>query len=86
VHATCEDYRVGATIDLVHDRAETRRLGCPVLVLWSEPGIGSAYDVLAIWSAGADDVRGRALDCGHFLAEERPDEVAIELAAFLVGV
>lgn len=85
VHATCEDYRAGATIDLVHDRAETRRLGCPVLVLWSESGLGSAYDVLGIWSAEADDVRGRALNCGHFLAEERPDEVAIQLAAFLGG-
>jgi haloacetate dehalogenase len=85
VHATCEDYRAGATIDLAHDRAETRRLECPVLVLWSRQGIGSAYDILAIWRAEASDVRGRALDSGHFLAEERPDEVASELATFLAG-
>jgi haloacetate dehalogenase len=85
VHATCEDYRAGATIDLAHDRAETRRLACPVLVLWSRHGIGSAYDVLAIWGSEAADVRGRALDCGHFLAEERPDEVTSELATFLAG-
>jgi hypothetical protein len=52
----------------------------------SEPGIGSSYDVLAIWSAEADDVRGRALDCGHFLAEERPDEVAFELTTFLARI
>jgi haloacetate dehalogenase len=83
VHATCADYRAGATIDLTHDRAEPRRLGCPVLVLWSSQGIGSAYDVLAVWSAQANDVRGRALDCGHFLAEERPGEVAAELEGFL---
>jgi haloacetate dehalogenase len=83
VHATCEDYRAGATIDLTHDRAETRRVACPVLVLWSQQGLGSAYDVLAIWRTEAADVRGRALDCGHFLAEERPDEVTFELAAFL---
>jgi haloacetate dehalogenase len=85
VHATCEDYRAGATIDLAHDRAETRRLACPVLVLWSRHGLGSAYDVLAIWGSEAADVRGRALDCGHFLAEERPDEVTSELATFLAG-
>jgi haloacetate dehalogenase len=86
VHATCEDYRAGATIDLEHDRADTRRLGCPLLVLWSETGIGSAYDVLATWSAEADDVRGRAFGCGHFLAEERPDQVAVELETFLTRV
>ena len=83
VRATCADYRAGATIDLAHDRAEPRRLGCPVLVLWSNQGIGSAYDVLAVWSAQAKDVRGHALDCGHFLAEERPGEVAAALEGFL---
>jgi haloacetate dehalogenase len=54
-----------------------------VLVLWSERGIGSSYDVLAIWREQADAVHGRALDCGHFLAEERPEETASELIAFL---
>jgi haloacetate dehalogenase len=84
IHATCEDYRAGATIDLVHDRASAdRKLSCPFLVLWSRDGIGSSYDVLEIWRAEADKVRGRALDCGHFLPEERPDEVASELLAFL---
>jgi haloacetate dehalogenase len=53
------------------------------LALWSQDGIGSSYDVLEIWRAEADQVRGRALDCGHFLPEERPDEVASELLAFL---
>jgi haloacetate dehalogenase len=84
VHATCEDYRAGATIDLEHDRADSGRpIGCALDVLWSRRGIGSAHDVLAIWGGQADDVRGRALDCGHFLAEEQPEEVAAELLAFL---
>jgi haloacetate dehalogenase len=83
IHACCEDYRAGATIDLAHDRADAARIRCPVLVLWSEHGIGSAYDVLSIWHEQADDVRGRALDCGHFLAEERPEETTTELIAFL---
>jgi haloacetate dehalogenase len=84
IHAGCEDYRAGASIDLVHDTADAgRRIGCPVLVLWSAHGIGSSYDVLSIWREQADDVRGRALDCGHFLAEERPDETVAELLAFL---
>jgi haloacetate dehalogenase len=86
ISATCEDYRAGATIDLEHDRADAARaISCPVLVLWSRSGIGSAYDVLSIWREEAADVAGGALDCGHFLAEERPDEVAAKLLAFLTA-
>jgi haloacetate dehalogenase len=84
IHATCEDYRAGATTDLAEDRVDVGyQIGCPVLVLWSQPGLGSHYDVLSIWGEQACDVRGRGLDCGHFLAEERPDEVVAELLAFL---
>ncbi len=83
VHATCEDYRAGATIDLEHDQAHGGGIRCPLLVLWSARGLGSSYDVLSIWRGQAGDVRGRALDCGHFLAEERPDETSAELIAFL---
>jgi haloacetate dehalogenase len=86
IRATCEDYRAGATIDLVHDDADAgRAIACPVLVLWSGPGLGSAYDVLSIWRAEAADVTGEALDGGHFLPEERPAEVAAKLLAFLGG-
>ena len=41
-----------------------------------------SHDVLAVWRDWANDVRGRALDCGHFLAEEAPDETCSELVAF----
>jgi len=37
IHATCEDYRAGAGIDLDHhreDRALGRGIACPLLVLW----------------------------------------------------
>jgi haloacetate dehalogenase len=83
IRATCEDYRAGATIDLVHDSADAgRRIACPTLVLWSGPGLGSAYDVLSIWRGEAADVTGEALECGHFLPEECPDQVAGKLLAF----
>jgi pimeloyl-ACP methyl ester carboxylesterase len=86
ISASCEDYRAGATIDLAQDRADAgRRIACPVLVLWSQSGIGSSYHVLTVWREEADDVRGRVLDCGHLLAEERPDETAAELVRFLQG-
>lgn len=85
IHASCEDYRAAATIDLVHDVADaTSRIGCPLLVLWGETGlVGRNYDVLAVWRDYATDVRGRALPCGHYLAEECPAETLAALRAFL---
>jgi haloacetate dehalogenase len=84
IRASCEDYRAGATIDLEHDRADRDRpIRCPLLVLWSKSGIGSAYDVPDVWRAQAARVSGRALDCGHFLAEELPDQVADHIGEWL---
>jgi haloacetate dehalogenase len=87
IHAMCQDYRAGATVDHEHDEADMtagRRIECPVLVLWAgRDELGRWFDVLGTWRRWADDVRGRALDCGHFLAEEQPDEVAAELRTFL---
>ena len=85
IHAMCEDYRAGAGIDSVLDEADRgqRRVACPVLALWAKQGeLEEWYDVLAIWRDWADDVRGRGLDCGHYLAEEAPDETYAALHAF----
>ena len=84
IHATCEDYRAAASIDLEHDRSDLdRKLSCPLLVLWGEGRLDSHFDVLACWRERAARVRGRSLPCGHFLAEELPDETAAELISFL---
>ncbi|MDT3399089.1 alpha/beta hydrolase [Streptomyces sp. B1866] len=87
VHATCEDYRAAGTVDLEHDEADAaagRRVDCPLLVLWGTRGfVASRYDVAAVWRDYAADVRGAGLDCGHFLAEEAPEETARALADFL---
>lgn len=85
IHATCEDYRAAASIDLVHDDADFGRvrIACPLLVLWGAHGvIERCFDALADWREYANDVRGRALDCGHYLAEERPAETAAALLEF----
>lgn len=84
-HAICEDYRAAAAIDLEHDAADIdRRIAAPLLALWGAKGtVGWTYDVLETWRNKAHKVSGRALDCGHTLQEERPDEVAAELLQFL---
>lgn len=88
IHASCEDYRAAATIDLEHDRADAdRRITCPLLVLWGEKGLmHRRFDVLATWrEKAAGPVEGRALPCGHFLPEEAPEATAEALAAFLAS-
>jgi haloacetate dehalogenase len=84
IHATCEDYRAAATIDLVHDRKDLKtRIRMPVLALWGRHGVIAAlFDCLRDWREVAEDVRGRALACGHFLPEEKPREVIAELRRF----
>ena len=83
--AICEDYRAAATIDLEHDAADAqRKVTAPLLALWGTKGVvGQLYDVLATWREKAADVRGRALDCGHALQEEAPEERLLELLPFL---
>jgi haloacetate dehalogenase len=86
-HAMCEDYRASAGIDLVHDRADRearRRLAAPLLVLWGRHGvIERCFDPLAEWRAVADDVQGAGLPCGHYLAEEAPEDLLREALPFL---
>jgi haloacetate dehalogenase len=87
VHAMCEDYRAGITIDVEHERADRdagRQISCPVQVLWAtreDVGLlgGDPVDLLRGW---AGDLRGQGLDCGHHVAEEAPQETASALAGF----
>jgi haloacetate dehalogenase len=88
VHAMLEDYRAGLAIDRHHDaqdRAEGRRIRCPLLMLWAQhDDMERLYgDPLQIWRAWADDVRGRGLPCGHHMAEEMPEVLAATLDRFL---
>jgi haloacetate dehalogenase len=85
IHATCEDYRAAATIDLAHDRRDRgRKLAVPVLALWGKQGVIEArFDCLRDWREVAKDVSGRALPCGHFLPEEAPEPTRREIERFL---
>ena len=92
IRASCADYRA-IDVDLAHDAADWgRKLACPVLALWGgnmakRPGwqTGQGLDMLRVWQERVEDVRGRAIDCGHFLAEEAPKETAAEVLKFLDG-
>jgi haloacetate dehalogenase len=88
IHASCEDFRAAADIDLEMDKADEeagRKIACPVHALWGGKGtLGSLWDVLATWRERcAGSVTGRALDCGHFLQEEDPQGLLTELFQFL---
>ena len=90
IRATCMEYR-SIELDLVYDEEDRgRKLDCPVLVLWGgnmakRPGwqTGAKLDIIETWKERAHDVRGKALDCGHFLPEELPEETTAEILAFL---
>ncbi len=84
IHAVCENYRAAVSIDLIHDEADLqRKLALPVLVLWGERShVNRSYQPIAAWRERAIDVRGKMLACGHYPAEQVPDETYAELRAF----
>jgi haloacetate dehalogenase len=84
IHASCEDYRAAASIDLVHDEADLqRKIACPLLALWGERApMHRLYDVAATWRERAANVTGKALPGTHYFAEEIPQLVADELRRF----
>jgi haloacetate dehalogenase len=88
IHAACEDYRAAATYDFALDEADrgNKKIAAPLLALWAARGALPAwYDVLAVWRDWADDVRGHAIESGHFIPEEAPDETYAALREFFGG-
>ncbi|MDN4524005.1 alpha/beta fold hydrolase [Fictibacillus fluitans] len=85
IHAMCEDYRAGVSFDYELDEADrgNKKIQCPTLVLWGKKGmLPRWYNVLDVWKDWAGHVEGREIDCGHYLAEEAPDETYEELFRF----
>lgn len=87
VHASCEDYRAAATIDIEHDNVDDktgRQITCPLMVLWGQDGvIESCFDALDLWRKRAKHVQGKSIPGGHYLAEQHPELVLNELLPFL---
>ncbi len=84
IHASCEDYRAAATIDVAHDDADQgRKLHMPIMVLWAKRGvIETCFDALALWRQRAERVEGEALNTTHYMAEEAPGDIAERLSDF----
>jgi haloacetate dehalogenase len=77
IHATCEDYRAAASIDIEQIKADGgRKSKVPLLALWGAKGVvGDLFDVLGLWREKVETVSGYTLPCGHFLPEEDPEGV-----------
>jgi haloacetate dehalogenase len=90
-HAICEEYRAAASIDRAHDRSDRdagRKIRPALLALWSAEGpldTWYAEGPVALWRDWADDVRGHALQGGHFFPEEAPEPTAAALGRFFEG-
>jgi len=88
IHAMCEDYRAAASIDLEHDRADqSRRLQCPVHVLWGEYGVvHKLFTPIADWREKSDGpVTGRTVPSGHYIPEQAPEFLLAEMEKFFGG-
>lgn len=87
IHTGCEDYRAGATCDNDHDAADQaagNRITCPTLALWGQGRKrGFVSNSLDVWREWCTDVQGQAIACGHFLAEENPDDTLAAILPFL---
>ena len=77
IHASCEDYRAAASIDLIHDQADKgRKLDIPLFAISGAASFVSArYDLAAEWQTSFTDVSAAQVPGGHFLPEESPDEL-----------
>ena len=88
VNAICEDYRAAATIDMIDDkksRDDNIKINVPLLILWGNKGkLEQWYQTLSIWKKYCSkEVKGNAINSGHYLAEENPDEVIESIKNFL---
>ncbi|KAF5558569.1 haloacetate dehalogenase H-1 [Fusarium mexicanum] len=93
IHSTCEDYRAGAFLDKAYDEKdleEGNKIQAPMLAIWGNAGVSAeslqnkSEGPLEIWQKYAQNVRGKALECGHFIPEEDPEGLAEALIPFLL--
>lgn len=87
IHGVCEDYRAAITVDFEMDRADFeagRKVTCPAAIYWGEKSHTEKYfDPRKAWPQYCTNIaRIRPLPCGHYPAEQVPDDVYEELNEF----
>jgi haloacetate dehalogenase len=89
VHASCEDYRAGATCDVDHDEADQaagRTIACPVQLIWGVRGnLADTPDPLGLWQPWCQSITGQPVDSGHFIPEENPKALLDAALPFLTA-
>lgn len=87
IHGVCEDYRAAITVDFEMDKADFdagRKVACPAAIYWGEKSHTEKYfDPRKAWPQYCANIaRIRPLPCGHYPAEQVPDQVYEELYEF----
>ena len=89
IHASCEDYRAGATCDLADDaldRRVGRRIVCPMLVVVASDGsLATVPDVANLWRPWCTELEVETVVSGHYVAEENPDGLLAVVEPFLAA-
>jgi pimeloyl-ACP methyl ester carboxylesterase len=94
VKATCEDYWHGMKTDVEaqeEDQRQGRKIKVPLLLLYSESGIGKRYDFGTVWDAWVDQGvkitrHGLGGGAGHFGPEEAPEECGKAVGEWVKGL
>ena len=88
LHASCEDYRASATIDLEHDKKDrNKKLNIPIQILWGKRGvIGKQFNSIKIWQKYSNKkISGKEINSGHFIPEQNPKETINQLKNFFLN-
>src|SRR6185436_8928041 len=84
IHASCEDYRAGWSVDRAHDEADrgNKLIAAPLLAIWSDEFGLAKTQPLKKWGEWAERIEGHAVPGGHFVCEEQPEKVLASLTPF----
>lgn len=86
IHAVCEDFRAGATIDLAHlaeDKAKGRKITSPTLIVSGDATFpAGGPSLIEAWREWAEDVRETKVDSGLYLLDEAPAATLAALENF----
>jgi len=88
IHALCEDYRAGASVDRLADERDKKAgktITCPVYIVWGSTGIPSeGPGPVKVWQETfAPQASGEPVESGHYLTEENPQGVLKAVLPFL---